>query len=124
MFAWLRNGRGVAGLLAGLLLWLLSAGALALSMHANLDASFLQHTHPFGRAAPLIRHLHTIAVAWSIAFTTLQLLSLLVTTFVVRACYRLRAAICFTLGAGSVMLADLLGLLGLLIWVGTTLETR
>ena len=124
MFAWLRNGRGVSGLLAGLLLWALSAGALTLSMQANLEASFLPRTQVFGGATLLMSHLHTLAVAWSVAFTTLQLLSILVTTFVIRASYRLRAAICFTLGAGSIMVADLLGLLGLLIWVGTTLETR
>jgi hypothetical protein len=124
VFSWLRNGRGVAGLLAGLLLWVLSAGALALSMHSNLAASLQQRTHPPGGAALVVRHLHSIAVGWSIAFSTLQLLSMLVTTLVIRACYRLRAAICFSLGAGSVMVSDLFGLLCLLIWVGTTLEVR
>jgi hypothetical protein len=110
----------LAGLLAGLLLWMLSAGALALSMRANLAASLQQRTHVFAGATLQIRHLHSIAVAWSLSFTTLQLLSMLVVTFVVRACYRLRAAICFTFGAGSVMLGDLLGLLGMLVWLGTT----
>ncbi len=121
MFRWLRNERGRSGLLAGVILWVMSAGALTRSMQANLAASVQEQVHDFGSAGPLIRQLHGAAVGWAVGFTLLQLMSMLLITFILRACYQLRTAICFVGGTGFVMFGDLLGLLGLLVWLGTTL---
>ncbi len=124
LFAWLRNRDGIAGLLFGVALWVFSAVALALAMQANLRASGLVRTCGAGGAELLIRHLHVTATVWGIGFTALQLASLLALTFVLRSCYRLRTAICFVMGAGAVMLGDVLGLFTLLLWLGVTLGAR
>ena len=117
---WLRNGRGVAGLMGGAVLWVLSAVALGWAMRANLAADEQALLHDFGGAGVLIRHLHGSALIWGLGFTALQLLSFLLFAFVLRACYRLRSAVCFSVGAGLVMAGDVLGLLGLLVWIGVT----
>ncbi len=122
LFAWMDNGWGVSGLLAGGLLWLLSAGSLALAMRANLAASARQHELAFSGTEVLIRHLHGAAVFWTLGFTTLQILSFLLFAFVLRGGYRLRSAVCFAIGAGFVIFGDVLGLFGLLVWVGMTLN--
>ncbi|WP_263385288.1 hypothetical protein [Granulicella arctica] len=120
MFGWLIRDRGVVGLLTGFVLWAISAVALGFSMRANLAASMQERSHNFGDAGLLIQHLHGSAVGWSLCFTALQLMSLVATAFVLRACYRWRTAACFIAGAGFVMIGDVLGLLGLLVWLGTT----
>lgn len=123
LYGWLRNERGVAGLAGGGVVWVLSAAALGLAMRANLAADEQALLHDFGGAGVVIRHLHGSAVLWGLGFTMLQLLSFLLFAFVLRACYRLRSAVCFSVGAGLVMVGDLLGLLGLLVWVGVTVGT-
>ncbi len=95
-----------------------------MSMRANLAASELGRVHDFGGVGVVIRHLHGAAVLWSVGFAALQLISFLISTFVLRACYGVRSAVCFSMGAGSVMLADGAGLFGLLVWLGMTLGER
>ncbi len=121
LVGWLRNERGVAGLAGAGAIWALSATALGFAMRANLAAEERARLHSFGGAGLAIRHLHGAAVLWTLGFTVLQLLSFLTFAFVLRACFRLRTAICFSVGAGLVMVGDVLGLLGVLVWVGTTL---
>ena len=60
-------------------------------------------------------------VLWCTAFTLLQLASFLLFTFVLRASWRLRSAVCFALAAGLVITGDVAGLLALLVWLGFTL---
>lgn len=124
LFGWLRNERGVAGLAGGGLVWVLSAVALGFAMRANLAADGQGRVHDFGGAGLLIRHLHGSAVLWGLGFAALQLLSFFMFAFVLRACFRLRTAVCFSVGAGFVMLGDALGLAALLVWVGMTVEVR
>ncbi len=123
LFAWRDNGWGVFGLLGGGLLWLLSAGSLALAMRANLTASAQQHNLAFAGTEVLIRRLQGAAVLWTFGFTTLQILSFLLFAFVLRGSYRLRSALCFAFGAAFVMIGDVLGLIGLLFWVARTLPS-
>ncbi len=124
LFGWLRNERGVAGMAGGGMVWALSVVALSFAMRANLAADEQGRVHDFGGAGLLIRHLHGSAVLWGLGFAALQLLSFFTFAFVLRACYRLRSAVCFTVGAGFVMLGDALGLAALLVWVGMTAEVR
>ncbi len=118
---WLRNERGVAGLAGGAAVWGLSAFALSLSMRANLAADDQGRLQQFAGTDVVIRHLHGTAVLWGAGFTALQLLSFLMFAFVLRACYRLRSAVCFSAGAGLVMAGDVLGLFVLMCWVGLTM---
>ncbi len=120
LFGWLRNERGVAGLAGGCLVWVLSAMALGFAMRANLAADEQGRVPDLGSAGVLVRHLHGSAMLWGLGFTVLQLVSFLTFAFVLRACYRLRSAMCFSAGAGFVMVGDVLGLFGLLVWVGMT----
>ncbi len=122
LFGWLDHRWGVSGLIGGGLLWFLSAGSLALAMQANLAASAQQSRLPFGGAAMLGRHLHSVSVLWTLGFTTLQILSFLFFAFVLRGSYRLRSAVCFAVGAGFVIAGDVLGLFALLVWVGMSLS--
>lgn len=121
LFAWLDNGWGVSGLAGGGVLWLLSAASLACAMRANLTASTARQNLAFAGTEMLIHHLHGAAVLWTLGFTTLQILSFLLFAFVLRGSYRLRSALCFAFGAAFVMVGDVLGLIGLLFWVASTL---
>ena len=117
LFAWMRNVGGLLGLVGGAALWALSGWALTLAMRANLAASALGRARGDGS---VLDHLHGTAVLWSLGFTGLQLTSFLVFTFVLRACYRLRSAVCFAMGGGFVMLGDVAGLFALLVWLRMT----
>jgi hypothetical protein len=97
-----------------------SAFCLAVAMHYNLDASDLSRGHGLLERTAVAR-LHGVAVGWAGAFTFFQLAGFLVFTFVFRAAWRLRAAVCFTLGAGLVMVGDCVGLVCLLVWLRLTL---
>lgn len=124
LLGWLRNGPGVSGLLGGGVVWALSLVALGMGMRANLAADGQRHLRSFAGTELLIQHLHGAAVLWTLCFTALQLGSFLTFALVLRASFRLRTAVCFSAGAGIVMAGDVLGLLGLLVWVGSTLDPQ
>ncbi len=112
---------GRAGIVVSLLVWSVSVPVLALAMRAN-EAAFVQLRWPsLGREQDSVRELHTHAVLWGLVFVALQLTAPLLLAFTLRAAYRLRSAVCFTLGAGAAMVLDALGLFGLLVWLGWTL---
>ena len=112
---------GRVGVAAGLLAWGLSVPVLAAMMQANEEASHLERTHGFAGAARSITHLHATAVVETVVFIALQITSLLLLTFTLRAAYRLRTAVCFTVGAAVPMLLDGLGLFALLVWLRLSL---
>jgi hypothetical protein len=114
------GGLGVAGLGFGGGLWALSAASLAFAMRQNALASGLSSLHSLAATAAITR-LHATAVAWAVGFTLLQLASFFVWTFVFRAAWRLRAALCYTLGAVLLMVGDCFGLFCLLVWLRITI---
>ncbi len=87
-------------------------------MHHISHASTPPRAHPAGTNASSS---DLPVVLWCAAFTLLQLASFLLFAFVLRACWRLRSAVCFALAAGLVIAGDLAGLLALLVWLGVTL---
>ena len=117
LFSWLRNGRGVAGLLGGAAVWMLSEGLLTLAMRANWAAAEQMQVIERMRVERMVLHLNGSAVGWSLGFIALQLISFVIYAFVLRSCYRLRTAVCYALGAGLVMAADATALFGLLVWM-------
>ncbi len=113
--------RGWAGILASLFVWLLSVPVLGMAMRSNEAAFVVLARREPGRAHGNIALLHASAVLWGLGFIGLQLLAPLLLAFTLRAAYRLRTAVCFTISAGCAMLLDGLGLLALLVWMGLTL---
>ncbi len=69
------------------------------------------------RSAADSRHLHLIAVIWTLLFVVLQLVAPLLLAFTLRASYKWRSAVCFTIGVGCFLLLDAAGLFGVLVWL-------
>ena len=105
---------GWIGVLGACAVWIASGFALAIAMHQISHAS-----NPPARTRASSSEL--AMMFWCAAFTLLQLTSFLLFAFVLRASWRLRSAVCFTLAAGLVMVGDAAGLLALLVWLGVTL---
>ncbi len=117
----LRNNRAGLGWLGVLLagtVWFASVLALFFAMHHLSQPPTPLWAHPLHRQAGN----YDFALAfWCTAFTLLQITSFLLFTFVFRAFWRLRSAVCFTLAVGLVIAGDAAGLLALLVWLGITL---
>ena len=107
---------GQLGVTASLLLWAASAWVLVFAMQAN-EVAWKQGL--YGRAAGggEIRSLHVRAVIWSLLFVLLQLVAPLLLAFTLRSFYRLRSAVCFSIGVGCGFFLDAFGLLSMLIWL-------
>ncbi len=111
---------GWTGVLLACILWVASVLALAHAMNHLERASSLLRTYP-GCGAPARDSSDLPAVLWCSAFSFLQLASFLLFTFVFRAFWRMRSAVCFSLAAGLVIVGDAAGLFALLVWLGLTL---
>ena len=109
-----RNGR--IGVIASLVLWLLSVPVLWRALAAN-EAAEGRGLYHLGRGSAGAGTLHAIAVIWSLAFILLQLLAPLLLGFTLRASYGWRAAVCVSFSAGCALLLDGLGLFAMLIWL-------
>jgi hypothetical protein len=94
--------------------------ALAFAMRQNLEASSLAQLHGT-RVRPAIEQMHGAAVGWSLGFTALQIASFLVVAFVLRTAWAWRSAVCYTVAAMLLILADSFGLFCLLVWLRITL---
>ena len=112
---------GWIGLLVASAVWIASAGALAHGLGPGLHTSSMPGPYPPHSAHATASSSDLPMVLWCTAFTFLQLTSFLLFAFVFRAAWRLRTAVCFTLAAGLIMVADAAGLLALLVWLGLTL---
>ena len=106
---------GQIGIVASLFLWLVSLPVLGLAMQANQAAWRGNAYRVVG--VNEIRWLHGIAVIWSLVFVLLQLMAPLLLAFTMRAFYRFRSAVCFSISAGCAFMLDALGLLALLVWL-------
>ncbi len=115
---------GRAGIVCGLGLWAVSVPVLALLMQANEAATQPGRLRGFGADGRSIAHLESIAVLSGLGFIALQIAAVLTLTFALRAAYRLRTAVCFTIGAGMPLLLDACGLFGLLLWLRLSLGAR
>ena len=114
------KGFGVAGLLFGGGLWMLSAATLAIALRQNALASQLSSLHSLAANSAITR-LNGAAVAWAFDFTMLQLASFLVWAGTLRSAWLLRAATCYTLGAVMLIAGNCFGLICLLVWLRITL---
>ncbi len=110
-------------MLGSWLIWLLSIASLGLAMEANQTADLQARWDGLHQRVTSIEHLHGVAVLWVLLFVVLQLSSPLLMAFTLRAVYRLRTAVCFTVAAGGAMVLDALGLFGMLMWLRFSLGT-
>ena len=112
---------GWIGILSASAVWIASVLALAYGMDHSAQVSLLQTVHPTTSPHARASNFDLPMVLGCAAFTLLQLVSFLLFAFVLRAFWRLRSAMCFTLAAGLVIAGNAAGLLALLVWLGITL---
>ena len=115
-FERLADRKGQLGIVASLVVWGLSVPALGFAMRATQAGSYAGLYHA-ARSSDDVRTFHVLAVVWGTIFVVLQLAAPLLLTFTLRAFYRLRSAVCFTISVGCSLVLDALGMLSLLIWL-------
>ena len=116
LYEWFAKRSGQLGIAASLLVWAVSLPVLALVMQAN-QAAWRDGAFRGAELHEKLMWLHAAAVFWSLVFVLLQLVAPLLLAFTLRATYRLRSAVCFSIGAGCAFLLDVVGLFAMLIWL-------
>ena len=115
-FERLARKAGLLANVASLGVWMLSVPALGFAMRATQAGSYAGLYHA-ARSRADLRTFHVLAVVWGTVFVVLQLAAPLLLAFTLRAFYRLRSAVCFTIGVGCSLLLDALAIFGLLVWM-------
>ena len=123
-----RRGRWVGGLalLLPVVLWAASIAALLQALKANEVANgLLARAHGAGAVRVRGEHLQGLAVMWAFALAGLQIAAGAGGgRGVAGGVHRLRAAVCFAVSGGAVILLNAAWLLGLLVWLRVYGETR
>lgn len=101
----------------GVMVWVASAGALWAGMWAWMGADRLIARHVVGHAAVQARHLHAMGTVAILGFVGLQVMSLVVTAWVLRERFRLRTPESFAVSGVAMMVADAVSMVGLLVWL-------
>ena len=107
---------GPFGMIASVGIWMTSVPVLGFVMQAN-QAAWRGDPYRVAQSSGNLRLFHATAVLWGLVFVLQQLAAPLLLSFTLRALYRWRSAVCFTIGWGWFILLDGLGLLGMLVWL-------